>query len=129
MKLDAVKKISLVLLFFTLCAATAFPYEVVDVTKERPTYNPSNWKKEPAYVDRAFGKLTYAAWNFMFGWMELGTKPYEAAAVGNSVVIGLVKGVFNAVFDELAGFANMLTFPITAVQVPYPDGGIERREF
>jgi len=118
---------------FSLCillsAQTAVGYEAYDVTQEVSNLNPSQWKKEPLWIDRAMGKFTFGSFNFFFGWMEIFTEPYEAADLGQNVFLGLARGGFNALFDTLGGALNVLTFPFTTFQVPLPEGGVEVHEF
>jgi hypothetical protein len=93
------------------------------------TYRPQEWDQEKLYIDRAFGKLTFGAWNFMLGWMQLFRKPYEAMSLDDSLLIGTAKGIAYAVIDTAGGALNLITFPITALKIPLPEGGVEAREF
>lgn len=114
--------------FFVLFSHFAFAVEYRPVL-EGETYDPSQWQKERLYIDRAFGKLTYGAWNFFLGWMELGREPYEAAVLGDNLLLGVAKGIAYSIADMGGGALNVLTFPITTLNTPLPEGGIEHREF
>ena len=96
---------------------------------EASTYNPIEWKKEKLYIDRAFGKLNFGIWNFLFGWTELATEPYESILTDENLLIGIGKGVLFGAADTAGGFLNFVTFPITALSIPLPEGGIEHHEF
>ena len=96
---------------------------------EKITYQPSEWKKEPLYIDRAFGKLNFSFWNFLFGFTKFATKPYEAYMTDENVLLGIGKGILFGVADTAGGLLNGVTFPITALSIPLPEGGIETHEF
>ncbi len=126
------RKIAFVILIACLTATPVFSIDPLDVTddeQKKVVIDPANWKKEKLYIDRAFGKLNYSTWNFFFGWTEILTEPYEAVEINDNVIKGVAKGVFNAVFDTAGGFINMFTFPLTFLNFPLPEGGIESREF
>ncbi len=93
------------------------------------TYNAGNWDKEMVYGDRAFGKFTYGVWNVMVGWMELFRQPYEAYVLGDNLLVGFAKGIAYSFADMVGGALNVFTFPITALKIPLPKGGVESREF
>lgn len=93
------------------------------------TYRPSEWRSEKEYIDRAFGKFNFGIWNFFFGWTELATEPYESLMTDENFLWGIGKGVFNGLADTVGGAANIVTFPITALYIPLPEGGIEQHEF
>ena len=122
------KSVFAFLLFSLFLVQDAFAIEYRPVEKEA-TYNPSQWKKESHYIDRAFGKLTYGTWNFMLGWMELAREPYEASVLGDNLLLGFAKGIAYSVADMGGGLLNTLTFPVTVLTIPLPEGGVESREF
>lgn len=92
----------------------------LSLTKE---YTPSLWTSQVGYCRRAFGKLGFGIKNLLLGWTELFTESHEAVIAGDSVFYSLAKGVTYAVLDELGGVVHLATFPITALDVPLPDGG------
>jgi len=96
---------------------------------ETIAYRPAEWKKEELYIDRAFGKLNFGFWNFLLGWTELATEPYEATMTDGNILLGIGKGILFGAADTGGGFLNMVTFPITALSIPLPEGGIEQHEF
>lgn len=116
------------LVFALIASPSAFAIGYRPLEKELEI-DSSRWHKEPLYIDRAFGKLTYGFWNFFLGWTELLREPYEAAVLGKNIPLGIVKGVAFAVTDTAVGFIHFLTFPITALDIPMPQGGVEAREF
>ncbi len=124
-----IKKIAvLLILTIGLISPSSFATEF-RVPGAAASYDPSKWQKEPEYIDRAFGKFTYGVWNFMMGWMQLARKPYEASVLGDNLFVGIGKGIAYSIADMAGGAANALTFPITALKIPIPEGGIEAREF
>lgn len=118
----------LVLVFMLAFSLPAFAVGY-RATKEAKEFNVSKWHQEPLYIDRAFGKLSYGAWNFLLGWTELLREPYEAAVLGKNIPLGVVKGVGFAAADTGVGLIHFFTFPITALDIPMPQGGVEAREF
>ena len=116
----------LIVLF--LSPSSAFPYGF-RTPVEPQTYDTSQWKKESLYIDRAFGKFAFGAWNLMLGWTEIVRKPYEESEVGRNVFVGILKGIAYAGADMAGGALNIATFPITTLNIPLPEGGVEGREF
>ena len=84
----------------------------------------SPWTRDQGWGSQATGKLFYGAKNTLLGWTELFTEPYAASQAGRSVLGGLGKGALNAVGDTIGGAANLVTFPLTNVDVRLPDGGV-----
>ena len=85
----------------------------------------SPWKKRTGWGRQAQGKLAFGARNTLLGWTEVVTEPYAAAQHGRSVAGGLVKGLWNGLADTLGGAAHLVTFPITSLDVPLPQGGVQ----
>ena len=83
----------------------------------------SSWAQETGYVNQAKGKLVYGVKNVLLGWTELFTQPYEDAQNGENVLLGIGKGVWNAVGQTIGGALHLVTFPIPAIDVPLPEGG------
>lgn len=111
----------------------AFPWTVsaedFRPVKSQAFYNSADWDKEPEYINRAFGKLAFGFWNFLLGWTKIAREPYEAAVLDDNVLIGAARGLAWGVLDTAGGFLNMITFPITALKIPLPEGGVDSREF
>jgi len=89
-------------------------------TKE---YTPGSWTSEVGYGRRAMGKLGFGLKNLFLGWTELFTEAQEGVAGGENVLSSVAKGAWYALLDELGGVVHVATFPITALDVPLPDGG------
>jgi hypothetical protein len=83
-------------------------------------YTPSPWTQEVGYGRRALGKLGFGVKNTLLGWTELFTEPMEAENKLAGIGYGLVDGVGNTV----GGLVQTITFPITGLDVPLPEGGI-----
>ncbi len=96
---------------------------------EETDYRPSEWKKEKLYIDRVFGKLNFGVWNFFLGWTELATEPYESFMTDENILLGIGKGILFGFADTAGGFLNAVTFPVTVLSIPLPEGGIEHHEF
>ncbi len=84
----------------------------------------SPWVNEQGWGSQAMGKLAYGAKNTLLGWTKLFSEPYAASQAGRSVVTGIGRGVLDAAGDTVGGAANVVTFPLTNVDVRLPDGGI-----
>ena len=85
---------------------------------------PSAWTREKRWIDRSDGKLYHGLKNLLFGWTELVTEPDESIGNGESILTGLVRGVWNAVGQTAGGALEVLTFPFTQFDVPLPEGGV-----
>ena len=124
-----IKKIFIFFALIMIATSTAaFAIDFRPVA-EGTKYDTAKWHDEPEYNNRAFGKFVYGAWNFMFGWMELFREPYEAAVLGDNVFVGAAKGITYSVADMAGGALSVITFPVTCLQIPLPEGGIKSREF
>ena len=85
----------------------------------------SPWTAEAGWSAKAVGKLGFGVKNLLLGWTELFTEPKEASSESRSVLGGLGTGLVNAVADTLGGALHLVTFPITGLDVPLPEGGVE----
>lgn len=83
--------------------------------------NPQNspWRSEATYGDQAKSKLGFGAKNLLLGWTELFTEPVEQKSA-----MGIGQGLGNAVMDTVGGFLHLVTFPLTGVDVPLPENGV-----
>ena len=88
-------------------------------------YTPSPWTSEVGYSNRAMGKLGFGVKNLLLGWTELFTEPKEAIDGGGNFFAGLGTGLMNGVFQTLGGAVHIVTFPITNLDVPLPEGGTQ----
>ena len=85
----------------------------------------SPWKeKGGSYSDMAKNKLDFGLKNLLAGWTELIAQPAKAKDIG-SFATGLGRGIYNAVVDTVGGALHTATFPITAIDVPLPDNGLQ----
>ena len=91
--------------------------------------DPRKWHDEKLWIDRAWGKAMFGSWNFFLGWTVLMKEPYETATLGDNFFVGLGRGVVYGVADTAGGLLNVVTFPLTFLQIPLPEGGVESREF
>ena len=92
----------------------------LSLTKE---YTASPWTNEVGYGRRALGKLGFGVKNILLGWTELFTESRQAVNAGDNLFYGLVKGIENAVADEIGGVVHVATFPLTLLDTPLPEGG------
>jgi len=84
----------------------------------------SPWVNKQGWGSQAAGKLTYGAKNTLLGWTKLFSEPYAAHQEGRSVLTGIGRGALDAVGDTVGGAANLVTFPLTNVDVRLPNGGM-----
>jgi len=84
----------------------------------------SPWAHERGWANQARGKFVFGAKNTLLGWTELFTEPYEAAKSGRNVAGGIGRGLLNGVVDTAGGAAHLITFPVTKLDLPLPQGGV-----
>jgi len=90
----------------------------------------SPWAEGETYYQKFDGKFSYGMKNLLVGWTEVISQPliYHKEKQGNRFsrfFQGLGRGAFNAVFDTLGGFVHLVTSPITVLDVPLPQGGVD----
>ncbi len=83
----------------------------------------SEWTTQTTYSKQAAGKLKYGVTNVLLGWTSLFREPIKAGRAGENILVGIGRGVWTAVGQTVGGAAQAVTFPITAVDVPLPEGG------
>ncbi len=88
-------------------------------------YTPSPWTVEEGYLHRAKDKLAFGGKNTLLGWMELYNEPRDMHRQQGSMLKGFGYGMANMLGDTVGGAVHLLTFPITAVDVPLPEGGTD----
>ena len=88
-------------------------------------YTPSPWTSEVGYSNRAIGKLGFGIKNLLLGWTDLFTETKEATDAGGNFFKGLGVGLKDAVENELGGAVHLVTFPITCLDAPLPEGGTQ----
>ena len=88
-------------------------------------YTPSPWTHEVGWSKRAIGKLGFGVKNLLLGWTDLVVEPKEAAQEGGNIFAGIGMGLKDALENELGGAVHILTFPLTEVDAPLPEGGTQ----
>ena len=86
-------------------------------------YTASPWTQEMGWSNRALGKLGFGLKNTLLGWTELFVEPQETMQSGGNFFRGLGMGIKNAIENTVGGILHVVTFPITGVDVPLPEGG------
>ena len=86
-------------------------------------YTASPWTTETGYANRAGSKLLFGVKNLLLGWTEIFTEPKEALDSGENFFVGLGKGLKNGIEQELGGVVHIVSFPITCLDAPLPEGG------
>lgn len=107
------KKIAVFVLCLFVLSSSAFAADM------------SAWNKpSSSYGQKAAKKLAYGLSNVVFGWSEIFTETYEAAQSGQCPINGFFNGLWNGVADTVGGALHVVTFPLTTVDIPLPEGGI-----
>jgi len=88
-------------------------------------YTPSPWTSETGWSNRAVGKLGFGVKNLLLGWTDLFVEPKEAMDAGGNVFVGIGVGVKDAIENTLGGAVHIITFPLTEVDAPLPEGGTQ----
>ena len=83
------------------------------------------WAEGATYSEQAVGKLKFGATNTLLGWTSLFRTPMQSSRNGENIFVGIGKGVWNAVGQTVLGAAHLITFPITVIDVPLPEGGTD----
>jgi len=85
----------------------------------------SPWADESTYGDKAVAKLKYGLTNALLGWTSLVREPIQASQAGENVLVGLGRGVWDAVGQTVGGVAHAVTFLIPQIDIPLPEGGTD----
>lgn len=88
-------------------------------------YTPSPWTSEMGYKNRAVGKLGFGLKNLLLGWTDLFVETKETTDGGGNFFKGLGIGVKDTVENTLGGVVHLVTFPITGLDAPLPEGGTQ----
>ena len=88
-------------------------------------YTPSPWTSEVGWSNRAIGKLGFGVKNLLLGWTDLFVEPREASQAGGNVLQEIGVGVKDALENTLGGAVHLVTFPITCLDAPLPEGGTQ----
>lgn len=83
----------------------------------------SPWADEATYGTKAVGKLKYGLTNTLLGWTSLFRTPAAEVQAGENIVVGIGKGLYNAVGQTIGGALHTATFLVPAIDVPLPEGG------
>ena len=83
----------------------------------------SPWASEATYKDQAIGKLKYGLVNTLLGWTSIVRTPMKSSPENGLMEIG--RGIYNALGQTGLGVAHAVTFPVTALDVPLPEGGTD----
>ncbi len=95
----------------------------LSLTPGKDTASP--WTTEMGYSNRAIHKLGFGLKNLLLGWTDLFTEPKQALDAGNNFFVGVGYGIKDAIENELGGVVHVVTFPITNVDAPLPEGGVQ----
>lgn len=88
-------------------------------------YTPSPWTSEVGWSNRAISKLGFGVKNLLLGWVDLFTEPKEAMDAGENFFVGLGHGLKDGIENEIGGVIHIVTFPITGLDAPLPEGGTQ----
>ena len=85
----------------------------------------SPWAGGATYQEQAVGKLKYGLTNALLGWTSLFREPVQASQAGENVLVGIGRGLWDAVGQTVGGVVHAVTFPIPAIDIPLPEGGTD----
>ena len=88
-------------------------------------FTASPWTSEVGWGKRATAKLGFGVKNLLLGWTDLFVEPKEASEGGGNVLTGIGVGVKDALENTLGGAVHIVTFPITCLDAPLPEGGTQ----
>jgi len=103
-----------------------------------PTYQPwtaravresgSPWTEERGWLNRARGKLLFGLKNVLLGWTEPFTRFHRAVRRSKRIMpgaLGFLEGLGYGVIDTVGGAQHVVTFPVTRLDIPLPEGGVQ----
>lgn len=85
----------------------------------------SPWTSEVGYGTRALSKLGFGIKNLLLGWTDLIVEPQETMSAGGNFFTGLGIGLKDGIENTLGGVVHIVTFPITGIDAPLPEGGTQ----
>ena len=85
----------------------------------------SPWTAKTTWSEKAIGKLDFGFKNFFGGISEVWTEPWAVRNDKGKLAEGFARGIVYAVADIGGGALHILTFPITQVDVPLPNNGVQ----
>ncbi len=95
----------------------------------------SPWKDAPTYREQALQKFDFGAMNFLAGWTEIISQPFENYKQKNgkrnkfvSLFPGFGKGLLFGMVNTAGGFLHAATAPATMLDIPLPENGVHFKE-
>ena len=88
-------------------------------------YTASPWTNEVGWSNRALSKLGFGLKNLLLGWADLITEPKAALDEGDNFFVGLGAGLKDGLENTLGGVVHIVTFPLTELDAPLPEGGTQ----
>ena len=88
----------------------------------------SAWTQETTYQGKMLGKLKFGLKNALGGWTALFNEPvkhYKDHKGAGHVIEGIASGFSRAIVYSVGGLLHVGTFPVTNLDVPLLDGGVE----
>ena len=117
------KRVGVLVLVGVLAACPGGGYAATGKAVAQPAASVSPWAKETGWANQAREKLVYGLKNTLLGWTEILTEPYDTVQGGGNFFVGVGRGLWNAVGQTAGGALHLVTFPITQIDVPLPEGG------
>ena len=88
----------------------------------------SPWTEAKTYKEKVLGKLDFGFKNTLGGWTAIFSETAKADSNCKCKIMRTVKGFSRgavyAVADTVGGVLHIVTFPITQLDVPLPNNGI-----
>lgn len=107
------KKVAVLLLVVVILAACGSAFAA------------SPWTEKTTYKEKALGKLDFGVKNLLAGWLEIFRQPIKYNKDGKSGAEGALVGIYYAIADTIGGALHLVTFPITQIDVPLPNNGVQ----
>jgi hypothetical protein len=85
----------------------------------------SPWADGATWGEKATGKLKYGLTNTLLGWTSLFRTPSEEMQAGENFFVGVGHGLWNGVGQTVGGILHLVTFPLTTIDIPLPQGGTD----
>jgi hypothetical protein len=86
-------------------------------------FESSSWTEETSYNRKMLKKFIFGDMNLSWGWLEIVATPYEAVKQDRMVWPWIAAGICNSVIDTVGGALHLVTFFITPLDIPLPQGG------
>lgn len=95
----------------------------LSLTKE---YTASPWTTNTgSWGSVAASKLGFGVKNLLLGWTDLFIEPKETMDAGGNFFKGVGVGLKDAIENTLGGVVHIVSFPITNLDAPLPEGGVQ----